>query len=154
MEQVQGPVQQASNKSVFMLRVMTYKDIPAVAAQWNQERAKTCFAQFHVDWSEEQCAGFLMEQINRPNQLLLAIEQDGQIVAACGAMLAKEWLIPHPLVVNEWMWWGSSKRVVVELLMAMKTWGRDNHAQFIRYVLNQPGQSQTKCLETVRWEAL
>lgn len=137
-----------------MLRLMTYKDIPVIAQYWYNEKQQTCFAQFDVEWSVGQCAGFLTEQLGQSNQLLLVAEIDGVIVGACGATLGYEWMIPHPLVVNEWMWWGIDKRVSVQLFRAMRQWGQKNHAQFIRYVLNVPGQSPTKCVEAVRWEAL
>jgi len=133
---------------------MTYKDLPVVAQRWYEEKAKTCFALFNVDWSVEQCSAFIADQFNRPNQLLLVYEQDGKIAGACGVQYTVDWLIPHPKVVNEWMWWGDTARITVKLFQMMKIWGKQCGAEYIRYVLNRPGQSRTKCVEAYRWEVL
>lgn len=137
-----------------MIRQMTIRDIPTVARGWVDEKAKTSFAQLAINWTVEGCATFLLTHIDNPTQLLLVIEEHGVIVGAAGASCYHEWLPPHPLIINEWMWWAHDRRSVVRLLNAMKAWGIQSHAHAIRYVLNVPGTSPTKFTETYRWEVL
>jgi hypothetical protein len=137
-----------------MIRVATYKDIPMLARLWWIEKAKTCFAQLAINWTEVGCAGYLMEALHDPRQIIMVSELNGQIVAACGGILQQDLLPPHPLVIGEWMWWGSDKRAVVRVLHAVNQWGKDRGAVLARYTLNQPGQSPTKFSETYRWEVL
>lgn len=137
-----------------MVRSATYKDIPYLAQCWYAEKAKTCFAQLAVDWTVEGCAIYLIAALAHPKQCVLVEEQQGQIVAACGAIVQHDLLPPQPLVVGEWMWWGSDKRAVVRVLHATHQWGKQQGAVLARYTLNQPGQSSTKFTETYRWEVL
>lgn len=137
-----------------MMRQASYKDIPALAQYWYDEKVKTCFNQLDVDWSVEGCAGFLMEVIHHPQHVIYLEEMNGQIIAACGALLHKNLLPPHPLVIGEWMWWGSDKRAVVRVLHAVHDWGKQHGATLARYTLNRPSQSATKFTETYQWEVL
>ena len=137
-----------------MIRHATYKDIPVLAQCWYDEKAKTCFNQLDVDWSVEGCAGFLVEVINHPQHIVMVEEHNDQIAAACGAILQPNLLPPHPLVIGEWMWWGSDKRATVRVLHAVNQWGKNHGAVLAQYTLNQPGQSPIKFSETFRWEVL
>jgi hypothetical protein len=82
------------------------------------------------------------------------VYEDRGIQAACGAMLYRDLLPPHPWVIGEWMWWGGKKRAVVKVLHAVNAWGKDHGATLARYTLNHPGQSPTKFTETYQWEVL
>lgn len=138
----------------FMHRLATYTDIPLLAQRWYEEKAKTCFAQLDIEWTVEGCAGYLMEALQDARQVIIVSEHHGQIVAACGGILQQDLLPPHPLVIGEWMWWGSNKRAVVQVLHAVNQWGKEHGALLARYTLNQPSQSPTKFSETYRWEVL
>lgn len=146
--------QRASSKSIFMLRLATFKDIPLLAQYWYEEKAKTCFNQLNVEWTVAGCAAFLMDVLQSPQHVLYVHETQGVIDAACGAILQQNLLPPHPVVINEWMWWGSHKRATVKVLHACHAWGKQRGAVLAHYVLNQPGGSPTKFTETYRWEAL
>lgn len=137
-----------------MIRPMTYKDLPIVAQRWYEEKSKTCFSQLQIEWTVAGCAAFLTEILGLPQYTIIIAEYDGHIVAACGSVLQRDLLPPHPLVVGEWMWWGSDKRAVVQVLHATHAWGKQHGAILARYTLNQPGQSPTKFSETYRWEVL
>lgn len=137
-----------------MVRLATYTDIPSLAQRWYEEKAKTCFAQLDIEWTVEGCAGYLMEALQDYRQVIFVTGNQGQIIAACGVILQQDLLPPHPLVVGEWMWWGSTKRTSVQVLQAMKQWGKEHGALLARYTLNQPSQSPTKFSETYRWEVL
>ena len=137
-----------------MLRAATYKDIPYLAQRWYEEKSKTCFSQLKIDWTIEGCATFLTEVLGLPQYIIIVDDQDGKIVAACGSLLQQDLLPPHPLVIGEWMWWGSDKRANVEVLKMSHAWGKLHGAVLARYTLNQPGQSPTKFSETYRWEVL
>lgn len=137
-----------------MLRLATYKDIPVLAQRWYEEKHKTCFNQLQVEWTVAGCALFLTEVLGNSNHCIYVSEQDGHIVAACGAILQRDLLPPHPYVIGEWMWWGSDKRETVKVLHACHAWGKQHGAVLARYTLNQPGQSPTKFTETYRWEVL
>ena len=147
-------VLRASSKSTSMLRQATYKDIPVLAQRWYEEKAKTCFNQLDVEWAVEGCATFLMNVLGTSNHCIYVSEQDGHIVAACGAILQRDLLPPHPYVIGEWMWWGLDKRETVKVLHACHAWGKQHGAILARYVLNRPGQSPTKFTETYQWEVL
>lgn len=133
---------------------MTIHDIPELAQRWYAEKAKTCFAQLAVQWTVEGCAIFLMTALRHPSYVVYVDEQDGKIVAACGSILQQDLLPPHPLVVGEWMWWGSNKRATVRVLRAAIAWGKQHGAVLTRYTLNRPGQSPIKFSETYQWEVL
>jgi len=136
-----------------MIRLATYKDIPYLAQRWYEEKAKTCFNQLDVEWSVTGCAIFLNEILGNSNHTVMVYDNQG-IQAACGAILYRDLLPPHPWVIGEWMWWGSDKRAAVKVLHAVNAWGKQHGATLARYTLNQPGQSPTKFSETYRWEVL
>lgn len=137
-----------------MLRQAVVHDIPLLAQRWYAEKGKTCFNQLQIDWTLEGCAGFLMEALHHSLHCIYVNESHGQITAACGVILQQDLLPPHPLVVGEWMWWGSNKRAVVRVLHAANQWGKDRGAVLARYTLNRPSSSPTKFSETYRWEVL
>lgn len=137
-----------------MIRVATILDIPVLAQRWYEEKIKTCFSRLQIEWTVEGCAVFLTEVMGHPQHIIFVAEQSGQIIAACGSLLQQDLLPPHPIVVGEWMWWGSQKRAVVEVLKMSHAWGKLHGAVLARYTLNQPGQSPTKFSETYRWEVL
>lgn len=136
-----------------MIREAAHRDIPYLAQCWYQEKAKTCFNLLGIEWSVAGCASFLVEALADPWHVIL-VNDEGAINAACGAILQKNLLPPHPLVIGEWMWWGSDKRAVVQVLHAVNQWGKQRGATLAQYTLNQPGQSPTKFSETYRWEVL
>ena len=137
-----------------MLRQATVHDVPMLARHWYAEKTKTCFNQLHIAWTIEGCAGFLMEALSQPQYHVCVSDVDGHITAACGVVLQQDLLPPHPLVAGEWMWWGSDKRAVVQVLHAANQWGKDHGAVLARYTLNRPSSSPTKFTETYRWEVL
>lgn len=136
-----------------MLRRATYKDIPYLAQRWYEEKVNTCFNQLAVEWTVAGCATFLSEALDNPQHIVIVHVHD-TITAACGAILQKNLLPPHPLVIGEWMWWGNNNRDCVKVLQAVKSWGKQHGAVLAQYTLNQPGQSPTKFSETYRWEVL
>jgi len=136
-----------------MLRLATHKDIPYLAQRWYDEKAKTCFNQLDVEWSVTGCAIFLNEVLGNSNHVVMVYDDQG-IQAACGALLQRNLLPPHPWVIGEWMWWGDNKRATVQVLHAAHDWGKQRGAVLAQYTLNQPSQSPTKFSETYRWEVL
>lgn len=136
-----------------MIRPATARDIPELAQRWYNEKAKTCFSQLLVDWTVEGCATFLMDVLYKSDHCLLVADR-GKITASIGGLVSYNLLPPHPLVLGEWMWWGDDKKDVVRCMQGLKDWGRQQGAKIMHYVLNKPGESPTKFLETYRWEVL
>ena len=136
-----------------MLRLATHKDIPYLAQRWYDEKAKTCFNQLDVEWSVAGCATFLSEVLGNSNHVIMVYD-DGGIQAACGGILQRNLLPPHPWVISEWMWWGDNKRTTVKVLHAVNDWGKQHGAILAHYVLNRPSQSASKFTETYQWEVL
>lgn len=137
----------------MVLRDATLRDIPYLAHKWYLEKPKTAFAKCEIEWNEQDCAVFLTSILGKPNYLLAVADRNG-ITAAIGAVSYKEVIPPHPLLVNEWMWWGDNKRDTVHVLQHAMSWAKQLGAYAIRYVLNVPGQHPTKFVETYRWEVL
>ena len=137
-----------------MVRQVEMRDIPTLAKLWYAEKPKTCFNKLDIEWSELRCAEFLAEQRVNQNSAIFVSELNGQIVAAIGLNIDTHFLPPYLRVMNEWMWLGSNKREVVKVFQAAKVYGRQQGAVLFSYVLNIPGQSRTKFIETCRWEVL
>jgi hypothetical protein len=149
-----GVMEPQESGKYLSFRLATTKDIPELARRWHLEKPKTAFAQLDVEWTVAGCMSFLAAILDRPDYRVFVASCNNKIVAAIGCQVYYADIPPHPLVVNEWMWWGSDKRAVVKVLHHATKWGKEIGAKAIRYVLNVPGQSGTKFTETYRWEVL
>lgn len=138
--------------------VATIKDIPQLARQYYLEKAKTCFGGYKCEWSVELCAAHISEALANKD-MYVTIEKRGKIIiGACGAALVRTIVPPHPLVVTEWMWYGSDRKASVRVWHQCLAWGKVNGAVLAHYVINRGCQCSSanprKWVEQYQWRVL
>lgn len=131
----------------------TRRDIPQLAHMWLAAKERSPFAQAKLGNYEDACC-FLDTHINNPAYYIAVERTWRKVTHVCAVQLYPMFPPPHPLVVQEWLWAGETKRGRVRVYQEAVEWGKVLGAKYVLYSKDKRNEDPRKWSEVLHWRVL